>query len=136
MQKRRSQKYGVDFEGYKKWNERESIVIVQVEHIKAVENLEDILSVEGVDGFIIGPYDLSGSLGFPGQFDHPEVISALVRVKEVTAKMVALSGFHVISPEAEAFKEKVREGYKFIAHSLDSLMLGTQSRTIFLSGKI
>jgi len=126
----RAQKYGVDFEGYKKWNEQESIVIVQVEHIKAVENLEDILSVEGVDGFIIGPYDLSGSLGVPGQFDHTEVISALSRVKEVSKKMNALSGFHVIPPEVEAFQEKVREGYKFIAYSLDSLMLSAQSKVI------
>ncbi|MDO9566766.1 MAG: aldolase/citrate lyase family protein [Candidatus Desulfaltia sp.] len=124
----RAQKYGADFEGYKKWNERESIVIVQVEHIKAMENLEDILSVEGVDGFIIGPYDLSGSLGVPGQFDHPEVISALARVKQVSAKMNALSGFHVIPPEVEAFQEKVREGYKFIAHSLDILFLGQNCR--------
>lgn len=126
----RAQKYGSDFEGYKKWNERESIVIVQVEHIKAVENLEDILSVEGVDGFIIGPYDLSGSLGVPGQFDHPEVISALARVKEVTEKMNALSGFHVIPPEKETLQEKIKEGYKFIAYSLDILMLSAQSRVV------
>ena len=126
----REQKYGTDFEEYKKWNEQESIVIVQVEHIKAVENLEDILSVEGVDGFIIGPYDLSGSLGVPGQFDHPEMVKALNRVKDVSEKMNALSGFHVIPPDVEAFQEKVQEGYKFIAYSLDSLMLSVQSRMI------
>ena len=124
----RAQKYGVDFEGYKKWNEQESIVIVQIEHIKAVENLEAILSVPGVDGFIIGPYDLSGSLGVPGQFDHPEMLKALNRVKDVSEKMNALSGFHVISPEVEAFQEKVRDGYKFIAHSLDVLFLGNGCR--------
>ena len=124
----RAQGYGTDFEGYKKWNEQESIVIVQIEHIKAVENLEAILSVPGVDGFIIGPYDLSGSLGVPGQFDHPEMLKALNRVKDVSAKMNALSGFHVIPPEVEAFQEKVREGYKFIAHSLDILFLGNGCR--------
>jgi len=124
----RAQGYGTDFEGYKKWNEQESIVIVQIEHIKAVENLEDILSVEGVDGFIIGPYDLSGSLGVPGQFDHPEMLKALNRVKDVSEKMNALSGFHVIPPEKEALQEKVMEGYKFIAYSLDTLMLSVQSK--------
>jgi 2-dehydro-3-deoxyglucarate aldolase len=120
----RAQGYGTDFQGYKKWNEQESVVIVQIEHIKAVENLESILSVHSVDGFIIGPYDLSGSLGVPGQFDHPEVISALARVKAIAEEMNALSGFHVISPEVEAFQEKVRDGYRFIAHSLDVLFLG------------
>ena len=127
----RAHGYGTDFEGYKKWNEQESIVIVQIEHIKAVENLEAILSVPGVDGFLIGPYDLSGSLGVPGQFDHPEMVKALNRVKDVSEKMNALSGYHVISPDVEAFQKKVREGYKFIAYSLDTLLLGSQSRILF-----
>lgn len=124
----RAQKYGADFESYKKWNERESIVIVQIEHIKAVHNIESILNVKGVDGFIIGPYDLSGSLGFPGQFDHPEMIKALKKVEQVSKKMNALSGFHVIQSEVEPFQEKIQEGYKFIAHSLDILFLGNISK--------
>jgi 2-keto-3-deoxy-L-rhamnonate aldolase RhmA len=127
----RAQKYGTDFEGYKKWNERQSVVIVQIEHIKAVENMEKILAVPGVDGFIIGPYDLSGSLGVPGQFDHPEMLKALNRVKEVSEKTNALSGFHVVPPDLQAFQEKVREGYKFLAYSLDTLMLGVQSKLVF-----
>jgi len=124
----RAQQYGDDFEGYKHWNDKNSIVIVQVEHILAVENLEEILSVPGVDGFIIGPYDLSGSLGVPGEFDNPEVLDALKRVKEIAEKKNALSGFHVIPPTVEAFQEKVDEGYKFIAHSLDILLLGDTCR--------
>jgi len=120
----RAQKYGLDFAGYKAWNETDSVVIVQVEHIRAVENLEAILTVEGVDGFIIGPYDLSGSLGVPGQFDHPEVVAALDRVKTVSNQLGALSGFHVIPPDREALDEKINEGYRFVAHSLDSLFLG------------
>ncbi len=126
----RAQKYGADFEGYKQWNDKNSIVIVQVEHILAVENLEEILSVPEVDGFIIGPYDLSGSLGVPGEFDNPEVLDALKRVKEIAEKKNALSGFHVISPTDEAFQEKVAEGYKFIPHSLDILFLGNSCRKI------
>jgi 2-dehydro-3-deoxyglucarate aldolase len=125
----RAQSYGADFEGYRKWNERESMVIVQVEHIRAVENLEAILSVEGVDGFIVGPYDLSGSLGVPGQFEHPEVKRALKRVRDVTKKMGALSGFHVIPPDPLEVKKKTTEGYRFIAYSLDILLLGNTCRT-------
>ncbi|MCX5782676.1 MAG: aldolase/citrate lyase family protein [Elusimicrobia bacterium] len=55
----RAQKYGASFENYKKWNENESIVIVQIEHIKAVENLEGILTVDVVDGFITIDLSLS-----------------------------------------------------------------------------
>lgn len=124
----RAQKYGADFEGYRRWNETQSVVIVQVEHIKAVENLEEILSVEGVDGFIVGPYDLSGSLGVPGQFDHPEVVTALNRVKEVTAQRNAVSGFHVISDNPAETAKKIEEGYRFVAYSLDILFLGNSCR--------
>lgn len=128
----RAQKYGADFEGYRQWNQQDSIVIVQIEHIKAVENLESILSVEGVDGFIVGPYDLSGSLGIPGEFDHPEVIAALDQVRKVAQDLNALSGFHVIPPDLAELDKKIADGYLFIAHSLDILMLGEQCRA---SGK-
>ena len=124
----RAQGYGASFEEYKQWNDDESIVIAQIEHIKAVENLEDILTVEGVDGFIIGPYDLSGSLGVPGEFDHPDVVAALEKVKEITKRHNALSGFHVIPPTIEDLQEKVAEGYLFVAHSLDILFLGDNCR--------
>jgi 2-dehydro-3-deoxyglucarate aldolase len=56
------------------------------------------------------------------------MLKALNRVKDVSEKMNALSGFHVIPPDVEAFQEKVREGYKFIAHSLDILFFGEQCR--------
>lgn len=126
----RAQGYGFEFESYKEWVEKESVVIAQVEHIDAVNNLEDILSVEGVDAFIIGPYDLSGSLGVPGQFDHPDVIAALERVQEVSRRMDAVSGFHIIPPELTALKEKIDLGYSFIGFSLDILFLGYGCRQV------
>lgn len=124
----RAQQYGQDFEGYREWNQDNSVVIVQVEHIDSVNNLEEILSVDGVDGFIVGPYDLSGSLGIPGQFDHPDVLKALQRIKRVADEKNALAGFHVIPPEPSTFLEKQAEGYKFIAFSLDILFLGNSCR--------
>jgi 2-keto-3-deoxy-L-rhamnonate aldolase RhmA len=122
----RAQKYGKDFDGYRQWNERESIVIVQIEHIKAVDNLESILSVEGVDGFIVGPYDLSGSLGVPGLFEHPDVVSALERVKVVSSEMNKPAGFHVVSPNPKECIRRIEDGYTFIAYSLDTLLLYKQ----------
>jgi 2-keto-3-deoxy-L-rhamnonate aldolase RhmA len=120
----RAQKYGLDFEGYRNWNQDNSIVIVQVEHIQAVRNLDAILSVPGVDGFIVGPYDLSGSLGIPGQFDHPDLLKALDSIRTTAAQIGALSGYHVISPDASAMNAKLHEGYRFLAYSLDILYLG------------
>jgi 2-dehydro-3-deoxyglucarate aldolase len=119
----RAQLYGADFEGYRKWNMAESVVIVQIEHIEAVKNLDAILSVEGVDAFIIGPYDLSGSLGVPGQFDHPDVAAALDEVQRVAQRLNAVAGFHVIPPDPAQVQEKIEQGYRFVAYSLDTLLL-------------
>lgn len=119
----RAQSYGADFEGYKDWNEDESVVIVQIEHIEAVRNLESILSVKGVDGFIIGPYDLSGSLGIPGQFDHPDMLDALNRVQHISKGFNTIAGYHVIPPDPTQVMLKIAQGYRFIAYSLDTLLL-------------
>ena len=70
----------------RRWNREKSIVIVQIEHILGVENFDAILSVEGVDGFILGPYDLSGSLGIPGQFEHPRFMEALAAMEKKARK--------------------------------------------------
>ncbi len=124
----RAQGYGFDFDSYVATVNEESVVIVQIEHIEAVRNLEKIFSVEGVDGCIIGPYDLSGSLGVPGNFNHPEVLAALKRVEQVCKKMNVPLGMHVIQPDYRLVIENVKKGYTFIAFSLDSLFLGTACR--------
>ena len=124
----RAQSYGADFEGYRKWNETESVVIVQIEHIKAVENLKAILSVEGVDAFIIGPYDLSASLGVPGQFDHPKVVAALNEVRRIAKQLNAVAGYHVVPPDPKQVVEKAKQGYRFLAYSVDFLFLGDSCR--------
>ena len=73
----RAQRWGNQFKDYLEWLENESIIILQIEHIDAVDNLDDIFSVENVDGYIIGPYDLSGSINKPGQFEDPEFQQAM-----------------------------------------------------------
>jgi len=124
----RAQGYGAQFKEYLEWQQDSAIVIVQVEHIDAVNNLEDIFSVEGVDGYIIGPYDLSGSLGVPGQFDHPDFLAAMDRVRKVAKEMKMTGGIHVIEPEPEQLEQRINEDYRFIAYSLDIRMLDVASR--------
>jgi 2-dehydro-3-deoxyglucarate aldolase len=120
----RAQGYGLEFEKYKEWLNRESIVIVQIEHIEAINNLEEILSVEGVDGTIIGPYDLSGSLGLPGEFELPDVQKALVRYENVCQEMGKSMGFHIVQPDSEATNRYREKGYTFLAVGVDMLYLG------------
>jgi 2-dehydro-3-deoxyglucarate aldolase len=124
----RAQKYGEGFDEYKKWLEEESVVIVQIEHIDAVNNIEEILSVEGVDGCIIGPYDLSGSMGIPGDFENKKVLDALEKVKVACKKINKPLGYHVIPPDHIEMKKKIDEGYTFLAFSLDFLFLGRKCK--------
>ena len=126
----RAQKYGFDFVGYKKWLEEGSIVIVQIEHIQAIKELEAILSTPGVDGSIIGPYDLSGSLGCPGEFDRPEVKAELLKYEEVCNRLNKPMGFHIVQPDPELANKYKLKGYTFLAVGLDTLYLGTKCREV------
>lgn len=126
----RAQGYGLEFEKYREWVKRESIVIVQIEHIEAVNNLEEILDVDGVDGSIIGPYDLSGSLGYPGEFDRQEVKQALLRYEDICKKMNKPMGFHVVQPDSEIATSYKGKGYVFLAVGIDMLYLGVKSRDV------
>lgn len=124
----RAQGYGASFEPYRSWLENEAVVIVQVEHVDAVNNLEEILSVEGVDGFIIGPYDLSASMGAPGDFQHPDMKKALARIKEVSKSLHKPGGLHVVEPDVDKIANCIAEGYSFLAYSLDIRLLDTGCR--------
>lgn len=127
----RAQGYGASFQEYKKWQEKETIVIVQIEHIQAVENCFEILSVDGVDAFLIGPYDLSASMGIPGEFSDARVSAALQKVKDDSSRSnrKVVAGYHVVSSNPGLVEEKIKEGYKFISFGVDFLFLGDNSRS-------
>lgn len=92
---RRNCRYGAEpMADYLRRSAAEPLVIVQIEHKDAVQNIDAILAVPGVDSICIGPFDLSCSYGKPGLFDDPEVTGAIDRVREKTLKAgVLLGGF-------------------------------------------
>ena len=120
----RAQGYGKKFNEYLNWLENESVVIVQIEHIDAVNNIDEIFSVPGIDGFLIGPYDLSGSMGKPGQFDDVDVKEAINTVLEGGKKYHVPAGFHSVSSDWNEAIKYIDEGFKFLAFSVDSIFLG------------
>lgn len=119
----RAQGYGAQFLEYTKWLVEQAVVIVQIEHIEAVSHLESILSLKDVDGYIIGPYDLSASMGRPGELDHPEVRAMLERIKQIGKAMNRPGGLHIVEPEPEKLHRHIEEGFKFLAYSVDIRML-------------
>ncbi len=124
----RAQSYGFGFESYRDNASKGIMLIVQIEHINAINELDAILQTNGVDGTFIGPYDLSGSMGKPGNWNDPEVEKALLIYEETVKKYDKWVGYHVIQPDYNLVNEKIAKGYNFIAFSLDVLFLGTKVR--------
>ncbi len=123
----RAQRYGFGFEDYRKWVDDNQVIIAQIEHYEGVNNLETIIETPGIDGVFIGPYDLSSSLGIPGQFNNALVQEALQKFEKICTEKNFSMGYHVIDPEFELVREKSKAGYNFIAFSTDFLFMGRKA---------
>jgi 2-dehydro-3-deoxyglucarate aldolase len=120
----RAQNYGEGFDSYKEWLKESVVIVAQIEHIDGIRNLKDIISTPGIDAVIVGPYDLSGSLGFPGEYQRAEVIEALKSLERICMEHNFPMGYHVVPPSSELFSQTKEKGYKFIALCTDFLFLG------------
>ncbi len=119
----RGQGYGFDFHQYtESWNQSSSLII-QIESIQGVENIQKLMSYEDVDGAMIGPYDLSGSIGIPGQLDHPLVVEACKEVIAATAKSGKACGTQIIEPNVKNVGEAFGAGYTFVVLASDIFIL-------------
>lgn len=119
----RANMYGMDFDRATKAANDSTFVCVQIEHIEGVENIEDILAVPGVDAVFVGPYDLTASMGLTAQFEHPDYLEAVRHVLAACRKNGAVAGIHCVQPEVSEVVRRFEEGYRFIAFSLDIVML-------------
>jgi 2-dehydro-3-deoxyglucarate aldolase len=119
----RAQNYGFDFDGYvRDWN-ASSTLIVQIESKVGVDNVESILALDEIDGAMVGPYDISGALGVPGQLDHPEVVGAARRVVEACRRAGKGCGTHLVNPDLQEIRAKFQEGYTFLFISSDIFLI-------------
>lgn len=119
----RAQGYGPRFQEYLAWQRDGVVVIVMIEDREAIPKLREILTTEGVDGFLIGPYDLSCSMGIPGQFEHPDFLAAMAEIRRAGAELGLPGGLHVIEPDLDLLRTCVADGYRFIAYSVDMRIL-------------
>ena len=90
--------------------------------------LENILKIPEVDGLIIGPYDLSCSMGIPGQFDHIKFIEALEYILEACKKYSFPAGIHLVEPDVNLLENYIEKGYKIIIYSVDIRILDVNAR--------
>ncbi|MBQ7190931.1 MAG: 2,4-dihydroxyhept-2-ene-1,7-dioic acid aldolase [Kiritimatiellae bacterium] len=122
---RRGLAYGAgDFDTYWQASKEEPLVIIQLEHIEAVRNLDEILRVPGIGAILIGPYDLSASMGLEGRWDAPEVEA----VFEESCRKVRESGVLLGVYTESQFDIWKRRGAQFMAikNDTNALLLGLQ----------
>jgi 2-keto-3-deoxy-L-rhamnonate aldolase RhmA len=118
---------GVDIAGAARQANEETLVIVQTETAKAVENVDEIISVDGVDVAWIGQCDMTISLGIPGQYDHPDFLRAFDKVLNACDKYnVALGYLPLDVPDALNMIDK---GVRCIAYSADVFLFSNALRT-------
>ncbi len=117
----RANNYGNNFYNYNK--ENRPIVIAMIESTKAVNNLDEILRVKHLDAILIGPYDLSASLKKPGHFKNKKFQSLLKIVKSKCFDAKIPVGIHVVQPSLKLFNKYLKEGYKFLPFSMDTVLL-------------
>lgn len=96
-------------------------VMVQAEHIDAVESASSIASVDGIDGVFVGPYDLSASMGVPGEIAHPEVAAAIETVRAACAAVGKPAGYFGTDPGD--VKKRIATGFNLVACGVDVLLL-------------
>ncbi len=124
----RAQSYGSSFQEYRQWLQDNAVVIAMIEHIEAVQNIDAIFSIPNIDAYIIGPYDLSGSMGRPGELDHPDVQAAIHQILQAGIRHHKAGGIHVIEPDPIMLQQRIEQGFTFLGYSLDIRMLDSLCR--------
>lgn len=124
----RAQGYGLNVEEYLETANENILLSIQAESEQAVRNIENIVRVKGLDAVLVGPYDLSASMGLPGQIDHPKVKAAIQHVAE-TCKAAGMP-IGIFGLTAGAVQPYIEQGFRFIVAGVDTVMLGNTARRL------
>ena len=114
--------------GYSKIANQEICLIIQVETVEAMQNLQEIAAVPGIDGIFIGPTDLSASMGHIGNADHPDVVAAIEQGIETINKSGKAAG--LLSVNIKAARHYESKGAKFIGVGVDTLLLANATKQL------
>ncbi|MEQ8966808.1 MAG: aldolase/citrate lyase family protein [Azospirillaceae bacterium] len=131
---RRAARYGRDGAAYVAAANEALMVVIQIEHREAVEALDAILDVPGIDALMIGPNDLSGSYGRLGQYDDPEVAEAIATIL-AKAKAAGRPVCCGVPPAPGAFAEARAAGYRMFTVAADFAALGAAFDTALAAAR-
>jgi len=119
----RAADFGRNFDDYYRQHNDRVLVVCMLEHVDAVANLDAILATPGIDATFIGPYDLSASMGIPGQTDHVDVRNAQQTIVEACARHGVPPGIHVVKIDSAELSRRRQQGFRFIACGIDTAFL-------------
>lgn len=120
--------YGIDAADYRANIEDNLLIICQIETKQAVENIEEIAAVDGVDMLFIGPNDLSGSINLLAQHDHPDVIALFNQARDRIKNSKAFLG--CISKGPEQTNKMLEEGFDFLICASDTGLVAEGAKRI------
>lgn len=120
----RANLFGKRFQAYREESQA-PLLIAMIEHSRAVDNLEEILKVDGLDAILIGPYDLSASIGKNGQFNDPAFCELVEKIRSKSLSIGIPLGMHVVEPSKEKLSQVLSDGFRFVAYSIDAVMLNS-----------
>lgn len=124
----RANDWGIDFDAYAAAANDDIAVIAMIETREGVENIDAIMAVDGIDGTLIGPYDMSGSYGIPGQTQHQIVRDACRRVVQACDRAGKAAGLHVVRVTEETVGKALEDGFTLICLGADIVFLDEAAR--------
>ena len=118
----RANLFGDNFRSYTE-EAQAPLLVAMLEDVRALDELDSILAVEGLDAVLLGPYDLSASLHQTAKFNHPNYLRALRTILWKAQTFRIPLGIHVVEPSTTELKKRIRQGFRFLPFSMDSVLL-------------
>lgn len=124
----RSADYGLsmDISKYFEHENSQTTVVIHCENTMCLENLDAICQIPGIDVVFFGPYDMSQSMGIPGQITHPRIQEAARKVVETTKKYGKVAG--TFTGNGAIAKERAAEGFRYIAIGVDTFLYAAKCK--------
>ena len=132
----RATAFGRQFDDYYRNHNRNVLVVAMIEHISAVKQADAILATPGLDAILIGPYDLSASMGIPGQLQHPDVLAAQQVVLAACRKHKVAPGIHVAPVDPADVANRLAQGFLFVPCGIDTAFVREGCRTMMKAKEV
>lgn len=125
----RASNYGlVPLTEYLENENKETLIIVHCENIEGLQNIEEIAATPGIDVIFLGPFDMSQSMGIPGETDHPKIQEAAEKLLKTCQKYGKIPGIYC--EDAEAAKSRANEGFLYLPIAMDGALISSSLKKV------